>query len=87
VTLGRSEFTLHLAGVHYPRKLRRVLSPEEVAVFWKRRPNLACRGFCCAATAAATPCHCGGKLGHYDCYGVRMNHSTERCNLAEWLEH
>jgi hypothetical protein len=30
VTLGRAELARHLARVHYPRKLPRVLSPEEV---------------------------------------------------------
>ena len=26
-----------------------------------------------------TPCHYGGKLGRYNCYGARMNHGDKRC--------
>jgi integrase/recombinase XerD len=39
VTLGRSELALHLARVHYPRKLPRVLSPEEVGRLLEAAPG------------------------------------------------
>ena len=39
VTLGRSELALHLARVHYPRKLLRVLSPEEVGRLLEAAPG------------------------------------------------
>jgi site-specific recombinase XerD len=38
-TLGRSELALHLARVHYPRKLPRVLSPEEVGRLLEAAPG------------------------------------------------
>ena len=39
VTLGRSQLALHLARVHYPRKLPRVLSPEEVGRLLEAAPG------------------------------------------------
>jgi site-specific recombinase XerD len=39
VTLGRSELALHLTRVHYPRKLPRVLSPEEVGRLLEAAPG------------------------------------------------
>ena len=39
VTLGRSELALHLARVHYPRKLPRVLSAQEVGRLLEAAPG------------------------------------------------
>ena len=39
VTLGRSELALHLARVHYPRKLPRMLSPDEVGRLLEAAPG------------------------------------------------
>ena len=38
-TLDRAELVRHLARVHYPRKLPRVLSPEEVGRFLEAAPG------------------------------------------------
>ena len=42
VTLGRSDLALHLARVHYPRKLPRVLSPEEGLRLVSDTPGAEC---------------------------------------------
>jgi hypothetical protein len=39
VTLGRAELALQLARVHYPRKLQRVPSPEEVGRLLEAKPG------------------------------------------------
>jgi site-specific recombinase XerD len=39
ITLDRAEVARHLARVHYPRKLPRVLSPEEVARLLEAAPG------------------------------------------------
>jgi site-specific recombinase XerD len=42
-TLDRAGLTRHLARVHYPRKLPRVLSPEEVGRLLEAAPRLRSR--------------------------------------------
>jgi integrase/recombinase XerD len=39
ITLDRAELARHLARVHYPRKLPRVLSPEEVGRLLEAAPG------------------------------------------------
>ena len=40
ITLGRADLTHQLARAHYPRKLPRILSPDEVARLLEAAPGL-----------------------------------------------
>ena len=56
VTLDRPDVARHLTFVAQPRKMPVVLSPEEVARFWRRRPASSTRRRSASPTARACAC-------------------------------
>ena len=58
-TLDRAELARHLARVHYPRKLPRVLSPEEVGRLLEAAPGPGLKYKAALSIATAQACRAG----------------------------